>query len=260
MNSPVKKIVFIGAGKVATALAKALPKEYRVVQVYSKTIKSAKELSALVKSAYTNKLSEISTEADIYILAVKDDAIADVASKLRLKNKLVLHTSGSVDINVLMKSSSTYGVIWPLQSFSKGTVLKNKIPFCIDGSSKSVVKHLQILVKELGGVPYYISADKRNRLHLAAVFANNFTNHLYGIAYHLLKKEKLPFEMLIPIIEETVEKLKNGDPFKNQTGPAIRRDKKTIAKHEKLLSDNKDYLKVYNTLTRSIQTNHAKEL
>lgn len=261
MKLQIKTVVLIGAGNVATAIAKALPKKYKVLQVYSKHIATAKKLASRVNSKYTNNIDEVLPNAGIYIIAVKDDAIQNIAAKLKLKNKIVVHTSGSVDMNVLGKASKNYGVIWPLQSFPEGSSLKNKAPFCIDASSKKILDELKQFVNDIGGTGYYINSDKRAKLHLSAVFANNFTNHLLGIAYQILKKEKLPFELLMPIITETVNNLNGQDPFKSQTCPAIRRDKKTIKKHRNILSDNKQFLKVYDALTKSIQkSSHAKKL
>ena len=261
MKPRLKTIVFIGAGNVATVLSKGIKDSYNVVQIYSKTLASARKLGSMLKCAYTNDLKKL-LDADIYIIAVKDDAVGKVASVLKLKNKLVVHTSGSVKMEVLEKVSSDYGVLYPLQTFTKNTKLKAGIPICIEGSTKNVVKELGAIVKELNGKAYYLDSDQRSILHLAAVFANNFSNYMFTVAQHIVEESGLPFEILLPLIEETVGKLKLNPPEKNQTGPAVRGDKETIKKHELLLRNNLQYLALYKLLTKNIQISaaHAKKL
>ena len=257
MKSKRSKIVFIGAGNVAGALAKALHKTHDIVQVYSKSDAHAKQLASILKCSFTTDLKKIIADADIYIVAVKDDAIEQVASVLRLKNKLVLHTSGAVDMSLLKKITSRYGVLYPLQTFSKDSLLKKSIPFCIEASDENVKKILEGLVKELGGKINELTSKQRAKLHMAAVFVNNFTNHLFAIADDILKEDKIPFDLLLPLIEETIAKIKSRPPLQSQTGPALRNDKKTIKKHEKMLSGKPEYLKIYKKLTKSIQHIHA---
>ncbi len=261
MEAKHNKIVFIGAGNVATVLAQAVNGKRKTVQVYSKSISSAKKLGNILGCSFTDNLKKISREADMYIISIKDDAIDKVATKLHLKNKVVVHTSGSVDMKSLKKISENYGVLYPLQTFSKKSKLKKDVPFCIEGSSEKAYKQLEELVKELGGKAYHINSIARAKLHLAAVFANNFTNHMYAIAYDILQKEHIPFDVLLPLIHETVNKLEKLNPVESQTGPAIRRDKKTIKKHLEILKKRPEYLNLYKQLTKSIQLKaHAKEL
>jgi len=261
MKHKLDKIVLLGAGNVAAALAKALIKKHEIVQVYSRSNSSAKKLAATIKCPFTNKLNEIVDSADLYIISVTDDAIEEIAKQLRLKNKIVIHTSGSVDKGVLKKTSDNYGALWLLQTFSKKSVVKTNTPFVIDASTKKVSDYLSKLVKEMNGRPIHLNSDKKAKLHLAAVFANNFTNHLYAVAFDLLKKEKIPFDLLMPLIDETIEKIKQVEPKKIQTGPAIRGDKKTINKQEAMLLNTPQYLELYKLLTKSIQNlGHAKKL
>jgi predicted short-subunit dehydrogenase-like oxidoreductase (DUF2520 family) len=255
------KIVFIGAGNVATCLAKALSKKAEIIQVYSKTKASAQKLGNILGCSFTRDLKKINSDADAYIVAVKDDAIENVVSHLQLKDKLVVHTSGSVGIESLRKASINYGVMWPLQTFSKNSVLQKNIPFCIEASSKKALKLIEELVKTMGGKAYSISSKQRAKLHLAAVFANNFTNHMFVAAYAILKDSNIPFDVLLPLIHETINKFDKGNPLASQTGPAARGDKKTIKKHKKLLENSPQYLALYKLLTKSIQLSaHAKKL
>jgi len=262
MKSKRNKIIFIGAGNVASAMAKALHTKHDIVQVYSKSNAHAKKLASTLQCSFTTDLKKIIVDADIFIVAVKDDAIEQVASVLRLKNKLVLHTSGAIDIWPLKKISSRYGVLYPLQTFSKDSLVKKGIPFCIEASDESVKKILEALVKELGGKINVLSSKQRAKLHMAAVFVNNFTNHMFAIAEDILKEDKIPFSLLLPLIEETIAKIKSRTPLQVQTGPALRKDKKTIKKHEKMLSGKPEYLKIYKKMTKSIQHihSHAKKL
>jgi predicted short-subunit dehydrogenase-like oxidoreductase (DUF2520 family) len=250
------KIVFIGAGKVATALALALKNKRKIIQVYSRTHASAKALAGKLSCPFTNDLKNIDTRADIYIIAVKDDAIAKVAPLLKLKGKIVIHTSGAVGIDVLKKASANCGVLYPPYSFIKGRALEKNVPFCLEASNPIVKAELLALVKDFSGKPYIMSSEQRATLHVAAVFANNFTNHMFVIAHNIAKKANIPFEVLFHLIDDTVMNLKNRSPELNQTGPAKRGDKLTLAKHEKMLKNNPKYLAIYKLLSKSIQESY----
>ena len=262
-KSSAKRIVIIGAGNVASALGAGLAESNKVIQIYSKHLASAKKLGKTLACSFTVDVKKIVTDADIYIIAVKDDAIEQVAKKLRLKDRVVVHTSGSIDVAVLKKVSSSYGVLYPLQTFSGGNKLKPNTPFCIEASNEKVKQELAVVIKELSGKAYYMNSVQRAKLHLAAVFVNNFTNHLFAVANDITEKAHIPFDILLPLIEETVNKLKIQKPVLSQTGPAIRNDKQTLKKHLVLLKTNKQYLKLYERLTNSIQSsakNGAKKL
>lgn len=253
MNRRPEKIVFIGAGKVATAAAGALKNKRDIMQVYSHSNASAKALATRLKCAYTNDLKKLSTEGDIYIIAVKDDVIEKVANELKLKGKTVIHTSGSVGMGALKKASSQYGVLYPVHSFHKDAPLGKGIPFCIEASGVEVKKQLQKLVADLNGKPYLLNSAQRAKLHLAAVFANNFSNHMFAIADDILNKAGIPFDILFNLIVDSVAGIKTHKPGLNQTGPAIRGDKGTMKKHEKMLKDNPLYLAIYKLVSKSIQ-------
>lgn len=261
MGDRLKSVVFIGAGHVATSLAEALNGKRKVVQVYSKTLTHAKILGQKLKCSYTNDLKKILSGADLYIIAVKDDAIEDVCKKLRLPGKLIVHTSGSTEINLLKSVSNKNGVIWPMYSFGDKTRLLPKVPFFIEASDKETEKELSAVVRELKGIPYYLNSEKRAIIHLTAVFVNNFPNHLFAIAETLCAKAGIPFKLFLPFAKETVNLISHKSPRLNQTGPASRNDQRIIKKHLALLSADKLhplYKEVYKTLTKSIiQTTHA---
>ncbi len=192
---------------------------------------------------------DIIPKADVTIIAVSDDAIAEVSSKI--KNDFVVHTSGSVSMNDL-KNNSKKGVFYMLQTFSKDKKVSfSKVPFCLEAKTEKEYKLLKTLAKSIGKKIYSISSEQRTILHVAAVFVNNFTNHLYKIGNDICKENNVPFEILQPLIKETASKIETLSPKKAQTGPAIRNDEKTIKNHLNLL--NKNQQQIYKIFTKSIQ-------
>ncbi len=254
MEFSTYKIVIIGAGNVATQLCLALKKsKHTIVQVYSKHKSSAGILAKSLKCDFTNQPENIDTSADIYIIAVNDDSIIEVVKHLRLIDKIVIHTSGSVDMNILAPSSKNIGVFYPLQTFSKNNKVNFKIiPICIEANNNATFRVLNSLAKSVSNKVQKINSEQRKTIHLAAVFANNFCNHLYAIASDILESANVSFDILKPLIEETSKKIKNSSPVETQTGPAIRDDKKTMSSHLKMLSQKKKYQQLYNLISKSI--------
>lgn len=196
---------------------------------------------------------------DIYILAVSDDAIVAVSKKLRKTKSLVVHTSGSVSIHALPEKIRR-GVFYPLQTFSKKQKVDfNHLPICIEAENKGDLEMLRNLANSLSKVVHEIASDKRMYLHLAAVFANNFTNHLYHIAEEICASQNLPFSLLRPLIFETANKIESVSPGEAQTGPARRDDKETIKKHLATLTTEKQK-EIYTLLSHSIQEAYGEEL
>ena len=230
-NTSLKKLVFIGAGKVATALSASLKGKAHIIQVYSKTLANAKKLGQKTAGSYTNNLKKIVPDADIYIIAVKDDAIEEVSKTLKLPGKIIIHTSGSTELKTLKNISKNIGVLWPMHSFTGKAGLLPKTPFFIEASNKKTEKELTVLVKQLKGIPYYIDSKKRAIVHMTAVFVNNFPNHLFTIAEAFCKKAGVPFKLFLPLADETINNIKKRSPALSQTGPASRNDKKIIYKH-----------------------------
>lgn len=188
-------------------------------------------------------------KADITIIAVSDDAIAEVSSKI--KNSLVVHTSGACSINDL-KNTTNKGVFYMLQTFSKDKKVDfNEVPFCLEAENKKDEDQLKELAKLIGKKIYTVNSEQRKALHVAAVFVNNFTNYLYKIGNDICKEHQVAFDILLPLIKETASKIKTLSPEKAQTGPAIRNDKTTIKNHLDLL--NKEQQKIYKIITKSIQ-------
>ncbi|CAM1335038.1 Rossmann-like and DUF2520 domain-containing protein [Tenacibaculum aestuariivivum] len=250
------RVVIIGGGNVATHLAEAFfkVKEVNLIQMYARKLTQIEHFKN--QTAITNNL-RLLVAADVYIIAVTDNAISEVSLHIDKKNSLVVHTSGSTPLNSL-KNNGGKGVFYLLQSFSKNRKVNfNKIPFCLEAENKQDLKLLKTLAETIGKKIYTINSEQRKTLHVAAVFVNNFTNHLYKIGKDICKKNQIPFEILHPLIKETAKKITVLSPEKAQTGPAKRNDEKTILNHLDLL--NKEQQKIYQIITKSIQKNE-KEL
>ncbi len=260
MKTTNYKIVLIGAGNVATQLGHALKNsKCTIVQVFSKHINSASRLAKLLKCDYTNSTEYLNLTADIYIIAVNDDAISTVVNQLQLKNKIVVHTSGSVEMALLKSASKNYGVFYPLQTFSIGAEVNFKtIPICIEASNSGTLIILLSLASSISNNVQKINSEQRKVIHLAAVFACNFSNHLYSIAETILASNHLSLDILKPLIEVTAKKIQHHSPAEMQTGPAIRNDKKTMNNHLTMLSEQKKYQQLYKLISKSI-IDSAKE-
>jgi len=247
-------IVLIGSGNVATHLAKALvAKAENVLQVYSQNLLNASALAKQVNAEAINQLSEVDQTADLYIISVKDDAIEHVASALNVEG-LVVHTSGTTDISEIKNYTARAGVFYPLQTFSKvKKVSFDHIPLCIEASNINDLEILKQLAETLSDQVYEIDGEKRKALHLAAVFACNFPNHLYALANQVLIENGLDFNIIRPLIAETADKVMDNLPEKVQTGPAVRGDESTMNKHLGLLESQPELQNIYQTLSKSIK-------
>ncbi len=251
-------IVFLGFGNVGQHLCEALDENNQLIisQIYNR---SEIELDSKFNHIpFTTKLSELK-EADLYIMAIPDDAIASFSEVLPLKNKLVVHTSGSVSMEAL-SNANRKGVFYPLQSFSKKSEINfTEIPICIEAKRKADLTLLRNIGELISEKVVEINSEEREKLHLAAVFVNNFVNFMYNIGSDILDTHNLPFELLKPLITETAQKIERLSPKESQTGPAKRNDKKTIEKHL-LLLENSPYKKLYQQLTEAISTSYEKKL
>jgi len=242
------KVILLGSGNVATHLFQAFSKatEVEVVQVFSRTI--SKDFP---ESIQTSDFTQI-LEADIYIICVSDNAIASVSNQLQFENRLVVHTSGSTDFDVL-DAKNKRGVFYPLQTFSKNKAVAFKeIPICLETENSSDYEILERLAHSISNSVYRIDGKQRKALHVSAVFVCNFTNHLYQIGNEICIENNIPFQILQPLIEETAQKIKTLSPEEAQTGPALRNDTKTIEKHIDFLT-NENQKEIYKILTKSIQ-------
>ncbi len=249
-------IVLVGGGRIATHLGKRLrAKGMRIVQVLNRSAEPARDLAEILRTAWSNHWSDIREDADWVILAVRDDAIADVARALapKVPHALVTHTSGATPGAVLQPYFKHYGVFYPLQSFSfERSPVWSKIPFCVDAHEEEDVLFLKKVAKVIGNLVYRVDDEQRAVLHVAAVFANNFANHCFAIAEKILEEKDLSLEMLHPLMEETLAKALHDSPARMQTGPALRGDVDTIRRHLAWLEQHPAWRDLYLGLSRSI--------
>lgn len=250
------KIVLIGSGNVAQHLIKAFAKSEKIdlIQAFSRRNEALTHL--LDADRITNNFNDLK-KADLYIIAVSDDAITKVSSQLPFENRLVVHTSGSVSLDSLDKKNRN-GIFYPLQTFSKKAEVDfSQIPLCLESDNETDFELLKNLANTISNNVYAINSEQRKALHVSAVFVNNFVNHLYQMGNEICIENNVPFEILKPLIQETANKIMTLSPSEAQTGPAIRNDKQTIAKHLDFLQDE-NQKNIYQILTQSIQNNGKK--
>lgn len=244
------KIAIIGGGNVAFHLTRHFlgVNSVQIVQLYNRTKNALAPFKN--KLAITDDFNQLK-KADVYIIATSDNSIQEVSNQIGVQNSLVVHTSGSVPMDSLSKNNRK-GVFYPLQTLSKlKEVDFTTIPMCIEADNEKDLILLETLASYLTPKIYKISSAQRQYLHVAAVFVNNFVNHLYHIGHHICEEHHIPFDILYPLILETATKIKDFDPKTAQTGPARRNDTLTIANHLKLLSTQEKEL--YQQLTSSIK-------
>lgn len=248
-------IVIIGTGNAATVLGKSLKQAgHRIVQVFGRDASAASQLAYQLDTESTNYWSVIRKDADVYLIAVADDAIQEVAKHVRVPGKVVAHTAASVNKDVLKNMSHHYGVFYPLQSLRKEMNEFPEIPLFIDASDDVARNKLGQLARSISKDHVIDAGDgERLRMHVAAVVVNNFVNHLYALAEDFCHKEGIDFKELFPLIEETAQRIKNISPSTTQTGPASRNDEPTIQRHLTLLEKYPQLKNIYEVMTRSIQ-------
>ncbi len=256
----VPNVVIIGAGNVASHIAPAIVESGagNVVQVYSRTLHSSSALASKLPDAVSvDRTDDILIGADIYIISVSDDAIPSLVSRLSACDALWLHTSGSVGMDVLSTLSDRYGVFYPLQTFSLGVDLDvNRVPLFIEGSSADVENDIRCFGAPVFENIYHADSDMRRMMHVAAVFGSNFVNYLWSVAADMLNKEGLPFDVLRPLLEETMRKAFACSPFAGQTGPAVRGDRHVMDRHLSMLDGNEKML--YRIISDCIMEHHNR--
>lgn len=254
------KMVIIGAGNIATHYAIAFHTlGHTISQVYNRTLANAEALANVVSAQAIATIAQLDPAADLYIIAVSDAHISSVVAQLPPTIKgIVVHTSGATTAATLQKLTH-YGVIYPPQSLTKAVVNDlSQIPFAVEGSSKETAQLLLHLLQEISPRAFICDSRQRLALHVAAVFANNFSNILFDIAQGILSKENLDFELIKPIIMETAEKVQNHAPHAVQTGPAVRNDVNTINTHLQFLSYSNNLSEIYQLLTEFIIKSRQK--
>ncbi len=246
----------IGCGNLAFHLSKNLENiGVNIIDIYGRDIKKARKLASKLYNAQPcDNLDFTFSKADLFFLCISDDAIQEISSTILLpQNAVLIHCSGAVSLHSISQSHKRAGVFYPIQTFTTDRKISFiEIPVCIEASLPGIEIVLEGLAKKLKAKPYFMSSEQRKVLHLSAVFACNFSNHLFSIAKLILQDQGLPFNLLHHLIAETVQKAIENDPQSVQTGPAIRRDLKTMAIHENLLNDTVEWQKLYSWFSTDI--------
>lgn len=249
------KITILGSGNVATQLGLALKKAgHEIVQVYSRNADNARLLADALGCDATSETDDIDASAEMFIFAVKDDALSALAEKVGTKTKeaVFVHTAGSMPMSVFEKCATHYGVFYPMQTFSKERMVNfREIPVFVEASDDETLGMIKTLAAAVTDSVHELSSEKRKSLHLAAVFACNFTNHCYRLAERVLEDAGIDFSLYLPLIDETARKVHELSPRKAQTGPAIRYDENVIDRHIKMLTDDKTR-ELYRLMSMSI--------
>ena len=253
-----QRVVVLGAGRVATHLAPALVRVgYSLLQVWSRTEDSARLVAEPLGASYTTDLDAVIDDTDVYIVCVADKALPEVAERIsRRANKtaLFLHTAGSIGIEVWQQCSvEHYGVLYPLQTFSKErTMDMREVSLFVEASNEKALTRTEMLARSLSDKVFRADSGRRAQLHIAAVFACNFTNAMYDAAYRLLSDAGIPFEVLLPLIDETSAKVHTLAPQEAQTGPAVRGDKVVMQRHMEALVEDERLRNIYSLLSEYI--------
>ena len=257
------KIVFVGAGNLATHLAPVLCRAgHKAVQVFSRTQASASKLAGLLGTQSTTVLEEVCCDADAYVISVKDDALPELVARLcgKCGDALFIHTAGSVPMDVFKGHAKRYGVIYPMQSFSKNRPLDlSHVPFYIEANSDAALGVVRTLAESVSDRVRVLSSADRRYLHLAAVFACNFVNCCYNLASDTVEAVGIPFSDFLPLIDETAAKVHVLTPHEAQTGPAVRYDQTVIGRQVALLDGHPDVRRVYEALTDTIHNLHKEK-
>lgn len=250
------KVTLIGAGNLATQLGKSLKKAGVIIsQVYSRTEDSARTLGELLEAEWLTDIKVLRDEADIYIFSVKDSVLCELISEVckGRGDKLFLHTAGSMPMSCFEGKALHYGVFYPMQTFSKSKDVDfERIPVFIEGNSIETEDVIRSLANKLSQRVIRLSSADRKYLHLAAVWACNFTNYCYTVASDILGEHGIPFDVMLPLINETTEKIQKISPKEVQTGPAVRGDRNVMSKQLELMNGKEDLQELYQMLSKGI--------
>jgi predicted short-subunit dehydrogenase-like oxidoreductase (DUF2520 family) len=254
LNGETYNIVLVGAGNVANHLGPALKAQgHHMVQVYSQTVRSAQILSEKLASGFINDIANLDYSADIFLFCIKDEALPDILKQTRFTDQVLIHTAGSLPLEIFKDYGFHYGVLYPVQTLIKERSIDlSSVPFCIEGSTPYAESIVQKLALGISRKVEIVSSEKRKIIHIAAVFACNFTNHMFYLADRLMRENGLELDLLRPLIRETFAKIMETDPKIAQTGPAMRGDLRTINEHLSLLKDHPEMQKIYTFVSESI--------
>lgn len=250
----MKQVVVLGSGNVATHLTQALKSiGVNILQVWSRTLANAEELAQRVGAVALDRIEEVSSEADAYVFSVTDDALPHLLSQFPHREKVLLHTAGSVSIDLLQQFSPYCGVFYPLQTFSKTKLVDFKtIPLLLEASTSELEQDMLQMGRAISENVRLASSDQRKWLHISAVFSCNFVNYLYSIGEQILTDKNLSFDLIRPLIQETCDKAQHFSPGTVQTGPAIRHDHTVMDAHLDLLEQNNELKQLYKMMSDGI--------
>jgi predicted short-subunit dehydrogenase-like oxidoreductase (DUF2520 family) len=251
----ISSITIIGAGRVARGIGLALKKAgFPIRQVCNRSFERGNALAGQLCAEFTQNPEEIRSDCDLCILAVSDDALTDISMQLTLRNVLVVHTSGMVPMELIQRENYRCGVFYPLQTFGGASPPDfSTIPICLETQYPEDLPRLQVLAGQLTRQVHVMDSESRSRLHLAAVFTNNFAHFMFVLGGEIAKSAGLSGELLVPLIRRTGEQITNtSNLFRIQTGPAVRGDLKVIGDHRKLLDNRPDLLEIYDLMTQNI--------
>ncbi|MBQ8099546.1 MAG: DUF2520 domain-containing protein [Bacteroidaceae bacterium] len=257
------RIVLIGAGRVATHLGLALARAgQQMVAVYSRTQPSAQRLADRLGCTALTSLSLLPKDADLYVVSVADSAVASILEGMPRVEGVVVHTAGSLPLSLLASEKwKGYGVFYPLQTFSmEREVDFSRLTCYVEADGPETFVLLRQLAQRLGSACRTSTSEQRRWLHVAAVFACNFSNHCYAMADHIMQCHGMAFGDLLPLIEETVGKLRDLTPLEAQTGPAVRNDREVMACHEQMLANEEGLLSAYRLMSQSIAAMHGQNI
>lgn len=250
------RIVMIGAGRLATNLSVALQKAgHEIAQVYSRTMASASALATLLNTEATDQAETLRTDADVYVFSIKDAALPHLIPVVCRNNirALFVHTAGSMPMSIFEGHAERYGVFYPMQTFSKERIVDfADIPVFLEGCNEETFRQMEMLAQSVSHQVMRLSTEDRKFLHLAAVFACNFANHCYELSAEILERHGIPFDVMLPLIDETAAKVHHLSPKEAQTGPAVRFDENVIRAHTTLLKDQPTVQQIYQTMSHSI--------
>ena len=245
----------IGAGNVSSHISRHFHLSgHHISCIYSRTEAAAQQLAAELGVPGTSVVEEVPVDADFYLLCVPDRVVLEVAEKFRHTSGIWLHTAGALSMNLFQGVFKQYGVLYPLQTLSKARSLEaSQVPCLVEGSSPQVSAEVMKLALSVYRNVEEVNSEKRLVIHTAAVFANNFSNHMVHIAKELVSEQNIDPQMIEPLLQETFEKIKALGTVEGRTGPAIRGDQETMNKHIELLKDHPEWEKLYTFISRDIE-------
>lgn len=246
-------VVLIGAGNVSTVLGRSFVQAGHTIKaVWNRDVEKGKILAAELKSELVESLTALPPRADIFLLAVSDTSIAEVAGQISIEQGILVHAAGAVSKQVLAGASAQYGVLWPMKMIRTGMQMLGPCAVIVDGNSESTLQTITKLAASISDQVSTADDEMRLQMHLVAAVTSNFTNHLYHLAADYCEKKSIPFSLFYPLIEASVAQIRTEHPENVQAGPAFRGDRATIEKHRSLLTQEPDLLKIYDQFTQSI--------